>query len=91
MTVGHAADVWEWRTGSGASARSSGDGDVLLSLILEREPDGEPGQVWAYNQVGTYLVAQAIAAATGQSPIESNPVSGPSAWNMRVLVLRIAP
>ena len=66
MTVGHAADVWEWRIGSGASARSSDDGDVLLSLILEREPDGEPGQVWAYNQVGTYLVAQAIAAATGE-------------------------
>lgn len=66
MTVGHTADAWEWRTGSGASPSGPDSEDALLPLILEREPDGEPGRVWAYNQVGTYLVAQAIVAATGE-------------------------
>ncbi|WP_461104499.1 serine hydrolase domain-containing protein [Tessaracoccus terricola] len=66
MTVGHSEDAWDWR-GDDEPPRSDDDGDdELLSLILEREPDGEPGEVWAYNQVGTYLVAQAIAAATGE-------------------------
>ncbi|MFT4218421.1 MAG: serine hydrolase domain-containing protein [Micropruina sp.] len=55
MTVGHTQDAWEWR---GAEPE--------LASILAREPDGEPGQVWAYNQVATYLVAQAIAAVTGE-------------------------
>lgn len=64
MTVGHSEDAWEWRGEEPAASPKQGD-DELLTRILEREPDGEPGDVWAYNQVGTYLVAQAIAAATG--------------------------
>ena len=67
MTVGHTYDAWDWRgehlpAGGGVDAP-----DPVLGLILASEPDGEPGQVWAYNQVATYLVAQAIAAASGES------------------------
>ncbi|MFT3889383.1 MAG: serine hydrolase domain-containing protein [Arachnia sp.] len=64
MTVGHSADVWDWRGDDEPTSTTAGD--ELFRLILEREPDDEPGEVWAYNQVGTYLVAQAIAAATGE-------------------------
>lgn len=66
MTVGHTADTWDWRGDGRLPAGEPGDADPLLPLILERQPDGEPGEVWAYNQAGTYLVAQAIAAATGE-------------------------
>lgn len=67
MTVGHTEDVWNWRGDAEPNPTAPDEGDdPLLSLILDRLPDGEPGQVWAYNQVGTYLVAQAIAAATGE-------------------------
>ena len=65
MAVGHTAEAWEWRGDAQLPADGS-DGDPVLALILEREPDGEPGGVWAYNQVATYLVAQAIAAVTGE-------------------------
>ena len=66
MTVGHTEDAWDWRGDSEPTPRVLESDDELLPLILDREPDGEPGEVWAYNQVGTYLVAQAIAAATGE-------------------------
>ncbi|MFT3969150.1 MAG: serine hydrolase [Micropruina sp.] len=65
MTVGHTTDAWEWR-GDSAPPLPATDGDPLLTLILARDPDGEPGEVWAYNQVATYLAAQAIAAASGE-------------------------
>ena len=66
MTVGHTQEAWGWRGEDEPSPSDLHGNDELLGRILEREPDGEPGQVWAYNQVGTYLVAQAIAAATGE-------------------------
>lgn len=66
MTVGHTEDAWGWRGDDEPAPGHAEAGDELLPLILAREPDGEPGDVWAYNQVGTYLVAQAIAAATGE-------------------------
>lgn len=65
MTVGHTEDAWRWR-GEAEPRPSESGGDEILALILESEPDGEPGEVWAYNQVGTYLVTQAIAASTGE-------------------------
>ena len=34
---------------------------------------------------------RAIGRATSKSPIESKPVSGPSAWSIRVLLFRMAP
>lgn len=65
MTVGHSVDAWDWR-GESLPSGESGVTDTLLAQILAKVPDGEPGQVWAYNQVATYLVSQAIAAATGE-------------------------
>ena len=66
MTVGHTEDAWNWRGDAEPLPGAPEVPDELLVRILERVPDGEPGEVWAYNQVGTYLVAQAIAAATGE-------------------------
>ena len=66
MTVGHTEDVWNWQGGDEPAPSAPESRDELLTRILERVPDGEPGDVWAYNQVGTYLVAQVIAAATGE-------------------------
>lgn len=55
-----------------SAATLSGESDPILDAIVRtRVPDGEPGQVWAYNQVCTYLVAQAIAAVTGE-PLTSH-------------------
>ena len=66
MAVGHTTEAWEWRGDAEPPVAEPEAPDQVLALILEREPDGEPGQVWAYNQVATYLVAQAIAAVTGE-------------------------
>lgn len=66
MTAGHTSDAWSWRGDAEPQPSGTGAVDELLPRILAREPDGEPGQVWAYNQVATYLVAQAIAEATGE-------------------------
>lgn len=65
MTVGHSDEAWGWR-GDPDILAVEPDLDPLLPLILAREPDGEPGQVWAYNQVGPYLAARAIEAVTGE-------------------------
>lgn len=71
MTVGHTQDAWSWRGDAEPLPGAAESRDELLPRILERLPNGEPGEVWAYNQVGTYLVAQAIAAATGE-PVTSH-------------------
>ena len=82
MTAGHSAEAWDWRGDdvpaatlpavSIPAATACVDSDPILDAIVRtRVPDGEPGQVWAYNQVCTYLVAQAIAAVTGQ-PLTSH-------------------
>ena len=71
MTAGHTVEAWDWR-GENAPMAAPGDPDPVLAAILTtRVPDGEPGQVWAYNQVATYLVAQAVEAATGE-PLSSH-------------------
>jgi CubicO group peptidase (beta-lactamase class C family) len=65
MTAGHTEEAWNWRGDSVLPEVPKGADPVLAAIIESRVPDGEPGQVWAYNQVATYLVAQAIAAVTG--------------------------
>jgi len=71
MTAGHTQEAWDWRGEDIALGGADGPDPVLTAILTERIPDGEPGQVWAYNQVATYLVAQAVAAATGQ-PLTSH-------------------
>lgn len=71
MTVGHTEEAWDWRGDDVLRAGDDEPDPVLAAILAERVPDGEPGQVWAYNQVATYLVAQAIAAVTGE-PLTSN-------------------
>jgi len=66
MTAGHTVDAWDERFLAVRLTGGLDDPDPVLETILAREPDGEPGQVWAYNQVATYLVAQAIAGASGE-------------------------
>ncbi len=66
MTAGHTAEAWDWRGDNAPVAGPDGADPVLAAILTTRVPDGEPGQVWAYNQVATYLVAQAIAAVTGE-------------------------
>lgn len=67
MVSGHTAEAWDWRSDDLPLHVGPSDPDpILASIINSRIPDGEPGEVWAYNQVATYLVAQAIAAATGE-------------------------
>ncbi|MFT3861613.1 serine hydrolase domain-containing protein [Micropruina sp.] len=88
MTAGHSAEAWDWRGDS--VPPDAGEGDPILGAILTtRVPDGEPGEVWAYNQVATYLVAQAVAAATGRSLTDQvrrlviDPLTGDSARAQR--------
>lgn len=57
MTVGHTVDAWP-----GLMA----DGGELLRSILADPPDGEPGAVFAYNQVATYLLSRAVSHMTGR-------------------------
>lgn len=66
MTTGHSTEAWDWRGENLPPAGVLEDADPLLPQILAKVPDGQPGEVWAYNQVATYLVAQAIAAVTGE-------------------------
>ena len=89
MTVGHTEDAWGWRGDAEPAPDAPDLPDELLARIVERVPDGEPGEVWAYNQVGTYLVAQAVAAVTGE-PVTTHvrrllldPFGGPAAKAQR--------
>jgi CubicO group peptidase (beta-lactamase class C family) len=58
MTVGHTYDAWP--------GRAAYDGE-LLHTILADPPDGEPGAVFAYNQVATYLLSRAVSHVTGRT------------------------
>ncbi|MBK8447933.1 MAG: beta-lactamase family protein [Micropruina sp.] len=72
MTAGHSVEAWDWSGDSLPPTAAPADADPVLDAIVHtRVPDGEPGQVWAYNQVCTYLVAQAVAAVTGE-PLTSH-------------------
>lgn len=66
MAVGHLVDAWtpEAWTGFDVPAVPFA-GDPLLGFVRDQVPDAEPGTVWAYNQVATYLLAQAVHRVTG--------------------------
>ncbi len=59
MTVGHTAEAWQ------PDLRREGD---LLRAVLLNPPDAEPGSVFAYNQVATYLLSRA-AEHRGGAPL----------------------
>ena len=66
MTVGHRKEAWsDWAWDAFDEAFHSRE-DPFLGKIRGLVPDGEPGEVWAYNQVATYLLAQAVERATGR-------------------------
>lgn len=58
MTVGHAAEAW---------ADSIAEADEPLVPLLANPPDGEPGTVFAYNQVATYLLSRVAENVTGST------------------------
>lgn len=65
MTVGHPDDAW------GRATEGSYDGDEpvdvdWLDLILRHPPELEPGTVFAYNQVATYLLARTVEHVSGE-------------------------
>ena len=48
-----------------------GVGDVdVVAWCFAQEPDGEPGSVFAYNQLCPYLVAAAVQKVTGRTLVE---------------------
>lgn len=60
MTVGHTADAWT------PHLRTA---EEPIHAILANPPDGEPGAVFAYNQIATYLLSRA-AEHRGGAPLD---------------------
>jgi len=60
MTVGHTAEAWS------APVREAAE---PIHAILASPPDAEPGTVFAYNQVATYLLSRA-AEHRGGAPLD---------------------
>lgn len=56
MTVGHTQEAWK---------DALSDADEPLVPLLANPPDGEPGTVFAYNQVATYLLSRVAEHAAG--------------------------
>ncbi len=67
MATGHTADAWTAAVGAAAQAPSTDSTDPVLGAILAAPPEQEPGTVWAYNQIATYLAAAVVRAVTGES------------------------
>lgn len=57
MTVGHTTDAWLPSRSMAAEP---------LHTILGNPPDAEPGSVFAYNQVATYLLSRAVEHVAGR-------------------------
>ena len=64
MTVGHTEDAWL----PVMMAVGAGDTSSFLAHVLRNGPDAEPGTVFCYNQVATYLLSRAVAHVTGPPP-----------------------
>lgn len=60
MTVGHTTDGWRPQLR---------DADEPIRAILDNPPDAEPGTVFCYNQIATYLLARA-AEHRGGAPLD---------------------
>jgi CubicO group peptidase (beta-lactamase class C family) len=62
MTVGHTEDAWL----PVMMAIEAGDTSSFLAHVLRNGPDAEPGTVFCYNQVATYVLSRIVAHVTGR-------------------------
>ena len=60
MTVGHEEDAW------GPVAARITPGTDAIDVVLAHPPAHEPGTVFCYNQVATYLAARVVEAVAGE-------------------------
>ena len=63
MTVGHTTDAW----GAVMMSFAAGEPAGFLELTLRNGPDAEPGTVFCYNQVATYVLSRIVANVTGRN------------------------
>ena len=70
MATGHADDAWTPAVARAARTRSDDGTDPTLGAILAVPPEHDPGTVWAYNQVATYLAGSVVRAVTGLGLLE---------------------
>ncbi|NNF56443.1 MAG: beta-lactamase family protein, partial [Acidimicrobiales bacterium] len=70
MATGHTAEAWTEAVSAAARAPSADSSDPVLGAILAAPPEQEPGSVFAYNQIATYLVAAVVRAVTGQGLLD---------------------
>ncbi|WP_406831984.1 serine hydrolase domain-containing protein [Pedococcus sp. KACC 23699] len=70
MATGHAVDAWTEAVWRAAETPSDDGTDPVLGAILAAPPEQEPGTIWAYNQVATYLAAAVVRAVTGEGLLE---------------------
>lgn len=69
MTVGHTTDAWMpvmrlLTGGTGATTTS------FLAAAMVTGPDAEPGTVFCYNQVATYVLSRIVAHVTGRQLLD---------------------
>lgn len=70
MATGHEVDAWTAAVGKAARTPSDDGTDPVLGAILANPPEQEPGTVWAYNQIATYLAGAVVRAVTGVGLLE---------------------
>lgn len=65
MATGHLAEAFDASMQRALLEPAAEGVDPVVRAILARPPDREPGTVFAYNQVATYLVAAVVRAVVG--------------------------
>jgi CubicO group peptidase (beta-lactamase class C family) len=65
MASGHTADVFFGGTPGDEAVLGRGDLDAV-GWCFAQEPDAEPGSLFVYNQLCTYLIAAAVQKVTGE-------------------------
>ncbi|HET7398394.1 MAG TPA: serine hydrolase [Intrasporangium sp.] len=67
MTVGHDVDAWPAVAKAAAASEASTD---WVDLVLRMPPEHEPGTVFTYNQVATFLLSAAVTHVTGERVVD---------------------
>ncbi len=65
MTVGHTRDAWEEVAQRSPDLTPGSAPDPIVAAVFATPPEQEPGSVFAYNQVATYLLGAVVRAVTG--------------------------